>query len=62
LEDSFRNYFTPDPHENPPDARFCEQCRAPTVYFKKHEVLKSYEDILKESDEDYKPMYSPYEY
>lgn len=52
-QDSYGNYFDPEPHENPPDARFCEQCGAPTVYFEKHELLRSYEDILKELSRNY---------
>ena len=40
------NYINSEPYDNSPDARFCEQCGAPTVYFQKHELLKSYEEIL----------------
>jgi hypothetical protein len=32
-------------HENPPDARFCEQCGAPTKYFQEHKLLKRYEEL-----------------
>lgn len=35
-------------HENPPDARFCEICGKPTVYYEEEQILASYEDILKE--------------
>lgn len=58
VEDDFGNTYDQDPHNNTPDARFCEQCGAPTVYFKKHELLRSYEDIWKESDEEQAWMYS----
>ena len=47
LEDDRGNLYDQDPHNNSPDARFCEQCGAPTVYFQKHSILKSYEDVLK---------------
>jgi hypothetical protein len=45
-EDMRGEYYTPDPHENLPDARFCEQCGAPTVYYQKHEILMGYEEVL----------------
>ena len=48
LEDSFGNFYPPDPHVNLPDARFCEQCGAPTVYFQKHGILKGYEEVVRE--------------
>jgi len=46
-QDSYGNYYDPEPHQNPPDARFCETCGAPTVYLSKG-ILKSYEEVWKE--------------
>ncbi len=39
------DYYDPEPHTNPPNARFCEICGAPTVYFQKHRILESYQTI-----------------
>lgn len=50
-QDSYGNYYDPDPHQNPPDARFCETCGASTVYFNKG-ILKTYKEILGEPDDD----------
>lgn len=44
------DYGRPDPHENPPDARYCEQCGALTVYYGKHELLRSYEDVMNDME------------
>jgi rRNA maturation endonuclease Nob1 len=46
-EDDFGGRHETVPHVNPPDARFCEQCGAPTVYYEKS-ILKGYEVVLKE--------------
>ena len=45
-DDSFGYSHDSEAHDNPPDARFCEQCGAPTVYYQKHELLKSSEEAL----------------
>ncbi|MPL99689.1 hypothetical protein SDC9_45909 [bioreactor metagenome] len=50
-QDSYGNYYDPEPHQNPPDARFCETCGAKTVYLS-NRILKTYKEIQGESDGD----------
>lgn len=48
--DEYGNYTNAEPHDNPPDARFCEVCGEPTVYFQKHELFESYKDVLEKQN------------
>lgn len=50
-QDSYGNYYDPEPHQNAPDARFCETCGAKTVYLS-NGILKAYKEILDESEGD----------
>jgi len=47
LVDQYGNFYSPEIHSNPPDARFCEYCGFKTTYYE-NEVLKNYETVQEE--------------